>query len=168
MINSAIEAAALDDGAYQAAEKAFVESMSSYDTVMNEPAALRAAIAVYLAASGAARDGTVTVLPDGSAFSVASFPLPSGHWLYAPQCAEWDAKRDTSADTPIPIVGNDQRALVIAAMRWAIRGATMNGKEMDFDPDALALNAAYALCGPCVSTAWQPLPAPPGDKHEGG
>lgn len=114
---------------------------------------IRDAITAYLEASGDARDNAVTVLPDGSAFSVASFPLPSDHWLYAPQCAEWDVKRDTSADTPIPIIGNDQRALVIAAMRWAIRGATMNGKEKDFDPDALALNAAYALCGPVAGRA---------------
>jgi hypothetical protein len=47
---------------------------------------------------------------------------------------------------------NSQRAAVIAAVRYALRGATMNGKELDFDPDALVLNAAYALCGPCAST----------------
>ena len=90
----------------------------------------------------------VTVLPDGSAFSVGSFPLPTGHWLYAPQCSEWDSERDTSADTPRPILDNSQRKAVIAAVRYAIRGATFNGTDLDFDPDALALNAAYALCGP--------------------
>lgn len=95
----------------------------------------------------------VTVLPDGSAFFVASFPLPKDHWLYAPQCAEWDSERDTSADTPRPILDSSQRAAVIAAIRYAIRGATMNGKEMDFDPDALALNAVYALCGLAPRTA---------------
>lgn len=89
-----------------------------------------------------------TVLPDGSAFFVGSLPLPNDHWLYAPSCEQWDAERETSADTPIPIIGNDQREAVIAAVRYAIRGATMNGKEADFDPDALVLNAAYALCGP--------------------
>lgn len=94
----------------------------------------------------------VTVLPDGSAFRVLSFPLPEDHWLYAPPCEEWDAERDTSADTPRPIVSNEQREAVKAAIRWAVRGATMNGREMDFDPDALVLNAAYALCGPCVPT----------------
>lgn len=94
----------------------------------------------------------VTVLPDGSAFGVLSFPLPEDHWLYAPPCEEWDAERDTSADTPRPIVSNEQREAVKAAIRWAVRGATMNGREMDFDPDALVQNAAYALCGPCVPT----------------
>ena len=90
----------------------------------------------------------ITVLSDGSAFSVLSLPLPSDHWLYAPQCVEWDSTRDTSLDTPIPILDMSQRAAVVTAIRWAIRGATMNGKEMDFDPDALVLNAAYTLCGP--------------------
>ena len=91
-------------------------------------------------------------LPDGSGFCVLSLPLPQDHWLYAPSCVEWDDKRDTSADTPHPILDNSQRNAVIAAVRYALRGATMNGKELDFDPDALVLNAAYALCGPCAST----------------
>ena len=88
------------------------------------------------------------MLPDGSAFGVMSFPLPKDHWLYAPNCQAWDNERDTSADTPRPILDNSQRAAVTAAIRWAVRGATMNGAEPDFDPDALVLNAAYALCGP--------------------
>ena len=88
-------------------------------------------------------------LPDGSGFFVGSFPLPKDHWLYAPNCAEWDSVRDTSADTPRPIFDKSQREAVKAAIRWAVRGATMNGTEPDFDPDALVLNAAYALCGPC-------------------
>lgn len=98
-----------------------------------------------------------TILPDGSAFMTGSLPLPKDHWLYAPQCEEWDSKRETSADTPLPILDNGQREAVIAALRYAIRAATMNGKEPDFDPDALALNAAYALCGPMprtVSIRW--------------
>lgn len=93
-------------------------------------------------------DNNCTVLPDGSAFMTGSLPLPKDHWLYAPQCAEWDSVRDTSADTPRPILNNSHRQAVIAAMRYAIRGATMNGNDPDFDPDALALNVAYALCGP--------------------
>ena len=111
------------------------------------------AISAYQAASGEARDSGVTVLPDGSAVFTATLPLPASHWLYAPQCEQWDSERDTSADTPHPILTNEHRHAVMAAMRWAIRGATMNGKEMDFDPDALALNAAYALCGPAIDAA---------------
>lgn len=93
-----------------------------------------------------------TVLPDGSAFGVMSFPLPQDHWLYEPPCQEWDEKRDTTADTPHPILNHEQRDAVIAAVRYAIRGATMCGKEQDFDPDALVQNAVYALCGPYART----------------
>jgi len=89
----------------------------------------------------------VTILPDGSAFGVISIPLPEDHWLYAPQCKKWDNERDCPADLPKPIVGNTLRDHVKIAARWAVRGATMNGTEPNFDPDALVLNFAYALCG---------------------
>lgn len=88
-------------------------------------------------------------LPDGSGFFVGSLPLPKDHWLYAPQAEGWDNARDCSPDTPQPILDESQREAVKAALRWAVRGATMRGTEPDFDPDALVLNAAYALCGPC-------------------
>ena len=92
-------------------------------------------------------DNQVTVLPDGSAFATASWPLPKDHWLYAPR-GEWDSTRDDYAETPQPILTNAQRQAVIVAGRYAVRGATMCGTEMDFDPDALVLNLCYALCGP--------------------
>jgi hypothetical protein len=87
-------------------------------------------------------------LPDGSGFFTASLPLPKEHWLYAPRCSEWDEKRDTTADTPHPILTHAQRESVVAAVRYAIRGATMCGQDPDFDPDALVQNAVVALCGP--------------------
>lgn len=90
----------------------------------------------------------VTVLPDGSAFCTGSFPLPKDHWLYAPRCPEWDDERDTSADTPRPILTHEQRDAVVAAARYAVRGATMNGAMQDFDPDALVQNLCYAMCWP--------------------
>ena len=93
-------------------------------------------------------------LPDGSGCFVGSLPLPKDHWLYAPGCQEWDSERDTSADTPVPIIGVEHWPDVIAAMQYAIRGATLNGTVVDFDPDALAKNAAYALCGPCGGIAY--------------
>lgn len=88
-----------------------------------------------------------TVLPDGSAFAVGSLPLPKDHWLYAPR-GEWDNERDEYAECPRPILTHESRGAVVAAVRYAIRGATMCGKENDFDPDAMVLNAVYALCGP--------------------
>lgn len=92
-------------------------------------------------------DNQVTVLPDGSAFATASWPLPKDHWLYAPR-GEWDNARDEYAECPTPILTNAQRQAVTAAARYAIRGATMCGQDEDFDPDALVLNLCYALCGP--------------------
>lgn len=91
---------------------------------------------------------TNPVLPDGSSFFTASFPLPTDHWLYAPLCAQWDHDRDCTADRPHPILTHHQRDAVIAGVRYAIRAATMNGAEKDFDPDALVQNAVVALCGP--------------------
>lgn len=87
-------------------------------------------------------------LPDGSAVAGGSFELPKDHWLYEPSSKEWDKERDVSADTPKPILTPELSEQVTKAVRFAIRGATMNGTEMNFDPDALVLNAVYALCGP--------------------
>ena len=92
-------------------------------------------------------DKNVTILPDGSAFAVMSFPLPKDHWLTAPR-SEWDSERDEFAECPRPILTHAQRDAVVAAVRYAVRGATMCGRDSDFDPDALVLNAVYALCGP--------------------
>lgn len=99
-------------------------------------------------------------LPDGSGFFVGSLPLPQDHWLYAPQVDGWDSERDCSPDTPMPILDNSQREAVKIALRWAVRVATMRGQESDFDPDALVLNAAYALCGQCGTVA-------PNDQNQG-
>ena len=88
----------------------------------------------------------VALLPDGSAFFTASFPLPKDHWLYAPRVYGEDSSQPR--ELPTPILTHEQKAAVVAAIRYAIRGATDCGKEMDFDPDALVQNAVYALCGP--------------------
>jgi hypothetical protein len=85
----------------------------------------------------------VTVLPDGSAFAVVSMPLPADHWLYA----------EGHDEPPMPLrIGQGEERNVLAghvraAARYAIRGATMNGKEPDFDPDALVQNMIVGLLG---------------------
>ena len=97
--------------------------------------------------SGAAEPDNVTRLPDGSAFAIFSFPLPGSHWLYAPR--EYAEGADVPKELPRPILNHtEHREAVVAAIRYAVRGATMCGKEPDFDPDALVQNAVYALCGP--------------------
>ena len=92
-----------------------------------------------------------TVLPDGSAFSVMSFPLPKAHWLYAPR--EYaSAEAIDPIDLPAPILTHALRENVIAAIRYAIRASTNCGQENDFDPDAMVQNAVYALCCPYSPT----------------
>ncbi len=93
------------------------------------------------------RDNAAQVLPDGSAFSIAWLPLPKDHWLYGPM-SEWDTGRDEFAETPHPILLRDQQEAVRNAARYAIRTATMCGTVHDFDPDAMALQFVYAMCGP--------------------
>ena len=88
----------------------------------------------------------VTVLPDGSAFAVMSYPLPKDHWLYAER--EYRDGEDEPAELGKPILTHQLRDYVVSAVRYAVRGATNCGKEVDFDPDALVQNAVYALCGP--------------------
>lgn len=89
----------------------------------------------------------VYVFPDGSAFSVASFPLPKDHWVYAPR-GQWDHERDEYAECPRPILTHELSEQIVAAARYAIRCATVRGQASDFDPDALVQNMVYALCGP--------------------
>ena len=46
---------------------------------------------------------------DEPAFLTAEMALPSDHWLYAPQCPDWDTARDTAADLPLPVLADDQQ-----------------------------------------------------------
>lgn len=94
------------------------------------------------------------VLPDGSAFGVVSFPLSKDHWLYADRAYEDVA--DQPKELPAPILNHGSRETVVAAARYAVRGATNCGKEPDFDPDALVQNMVYALCGPYGGAFVQP------------
>ena len=87
----------------------------------------------------------ITVLPDGSAFSVISFPLPKDHWIYG------DGEYHFP---PMPMrmgIGDPRRKemadMLVAAGRHAVKAATMDGKEMDFDPDALIQNLVVGMLG---------------------
>jgi hypothetical protein len=91
----------------------------------------------------------VTVLPDGSAFAVMSYPLPKNHWLYAER--QYNDGEDEPVELGKPVLTHEMRDAVVSAVRYAVRGATNCGKEVDFDPDALVQNAVYALCGPFTS-----------------
>lgn len=91
----------------------------------------------------------VTVLPDGSAFAVMSYPLPKDHWLYAER--QYNDGEHEPVELGKAILTHEMRDAVVSAVRYAIRSATNCGKENDFDPDALVQNAVYALCGPYKS-----------------
>ena len=87
---------------------------------------------------------TGTRLPDGSAFSTAVGPLPADHWLTAAgnnvppmpfRRGTLDPGRETMA------------AEIRACAQYAIRASTRNGREMDFDPDALVQNMIVGMLG---------------------
>lgn len=91
-------------------------------------------------------------LPDGTVLSIMSGPLPKGHWIY-----------EEADEPPMPFkMGTDDprreewTEKIRAAGRYAVRGATMSGKESDFDPDALLQNLIVGMLG---------YNTPDGDSH---
>lgn len=111
----------------------------------------------------------MVVLPDGSGFATASFPLPKDHWLTYPYSE--DGHTTAYEPPPMPLIlGADDTCVITvtsphrppttrtfdrkgfdkmleAAGRYAVRSATMQGKEEDFDPDALIQNLRVGMCG---------------------
>lgn len=82
-------------------------------------------------------------LPDGSGFFTASMPLPGDHWLYAEGTNESPAPWRIGVGKERDMVAEQIRS----AARYAIRASTMNGKETDFDPDAMVQNMVVGLIG---------------------
>ncbi len=89
-------------------------------------------------------DNTTTRLPDGSGFAIVSMPLPADHWLY----------REGYEDPPAPLrmgtvnpLRQPLAEMIREVGRYAIRASTMNGKSMDFDPDAMLQNLVVGLLG---------------------
>ncbi len=90
----------------------------------------------------------VGTLPDGSGFATMSFALREDHWLY---------ETTPEGYTPNPsyplLAGKDSKArdfltrLVEQGARYGVKAATMNGREDDFDPDALVRNVQNGLFG---------------------
>ena len=80
--------------------------------------------------------------------NTASFPLAKDHWLYAdhenlppgPLARTFVREEDKSYRDAL--VHN-----VRAAAKYAIRVSTMNGKDRDFDPDAMVRNFLVGMLG---------------------
>lgn len=85
-------------------------------------------------------------LPYDSDFACISFPLPKDHWLIC--------NPDENNVPPMPFcMGINhpcrkgfEKALRDAG-RYACRCATMNGKDMNFDPDSLIQNLIVGFLG---------------------
>jgi hypothetical protein len=96
-------------------------------------------------------ENEITILPNGSAFGVMSYPLPKDHWLYAER--EYRNGEVEPIELGNPILTRELADHVRSAIKYAIRASTNCGKDMDFDPDAMVMNAVYALCGPVRNRA---------------
>lgn len=106
-------------------------------------------------------------LPDGSGFALMSMPLPKTHWIYDGEKHTWGVSNippmpfrtganetvywGKSGDGQSKIVGMFDRDgfadRIRSAGKYAVRCATMNGAEMDFDPDALLQNLVVGMLG---------------------
>lgn len=81
-------------------------------------------------------------LPDGSGFATLSMELPKDHWLYQSNDAP-----------PMPWrIGEGKERMMLAegiraAARYAIRAATMSGKDENFAPDAMVQNFIVGMLG---------------------
>jgi hypothetical protein len=95
-------------------------------------------------AGGKIDEASVMDLPDGSGCFVASFPLPANHWLTQPGYNEPPMPMRVGTEDPRREELAEQ---IRAATRYAVRASTMNGAEMDFDPDAMVQNMVVGLLG---------------------
>jgi hypothetical protein len=129
------------------------------------------------AAGGGKITERVNDLGDGSGYAIVSFPLRKDHWIYQKDDTPAGFKSNVppmpfrmgSADVVyfgldegdvgsliktgqqrVPALKLDKRQFekaVRAAGKYAVRCATMNGAEMDFDPDALLQNLVVGMLG---------------------
>lgn len=83
-------------------------------------------------------------LPDGSGACVMSMPLPANHWLTQPGYNVPPMKFRLGTLNPCRKQWVED---ITAAGRYAVRCATMNGAENDFDPDALVQNLVVGMLG---------------------
>jgi len=78
---------------------------------------------------------------------VISFPLPKDHWLFA-------ESEDGPEEPPTPMrmgLDDERRKEMESALRqagqYAIRAATANGTDDDYDPDSIIQNLIVGMLG---------------------
>jgi len=73
-------------------------------------------------------------------FFIGSFPLPKDHWIYD----------DNPKEPPKNAIlgGAEIEDKIREAGKYAVRGCTFSGMDMDFDPDAMIQNLTVSLIGP--------------------
>jgi hypothetical protein len=86
-------------------------------------------------------------LPDGSGFFTMSMPLPENHWLLKDHENEPPASLLSCLNHHCPPDAHCVRDAIRAAGRYAVRCATRNGKEMDFDPDCVVQQLVNGMLG---------------------
>ena len=99
--------------------------------------------------------GTITemgALPDGSGFAIMSMPLPKDHWIYKQKGADFNVppmpfRMGTNEAPRLNRTREMWSDALRAAGRYAVKCATMDGTEMDFDPDALLQNLVVGFLG---------------------
>ena len=111
--------------------------------------------AMIESAGGTVDPNSLLLIPDGDGVHgcfTASFPLPKDHWLTAEGFNEPPMGLRCGTAESIVIHGqhwnrNQLADAVKAAGRYAVRASTMNGKDDDFDPDAMVQNFICGLLG---------------------
>lgn len=79
--------------------------------------------------------------------------MRADHWLMADGFNVPPMPMRMGTDDPGRDIKADQ---IRAAAKYAIRASTMNGKEIDFDPDAMVQNFVVALLGYWTPTGLSP------------
>ncbi len=111
--------------------------------------------AMIESAGGNVDKDSLMLIPDGDGVHgcfTASFPLPKDVWLTVVGCNDPAMGLRCGTSESIGIRGqhwnrNQLADAVKAAGRYAVRASTMNGKEEDFDPDAMVQNFICGLLG---------------------
>ena len=83
-------------------------------------------------------------LPDGSGAATMSFALPKDHWLYKDGYNEPPMPFRRGTDDP---TRGEWEQKIREAAKYAVRCATMNGKEDDFDPDVIVGQRVIGMLG---------------------